>query len=145
MMIGNQRRMKKIAAILLSISAIQFGFVPPIVDLTVSHVFHPDWPPHARFHMVWLLAIGSTLATYVLISLWVQPNEQKSRHASIIGCIVLAGFFASAFAQTSYGGSLSDLDEPIQILGIDGNVVAFSIAAVLQIIGTAILWYLRRQ
>ena len=136
--------MKKIATIVLSIAAIQYGFVPPIVDLTESHVFHPDWTAHAKFHMVWLLAVGSLLAAYVLISLWVRPNEQKSKYASIIGCIVLAGFFSSALFQSAYGGSLSDLQEPIQILGIDGNIVAFSIAAILQIIGTAILWYPKR-
>ncbi len=136
--------MKKIATIILSIAAIQYGFVPPFVDFTVSHVFHPDWTPHAKFHMVWLLAVGILMAIYVLVSLWVKPNDQKSKNASVIGCIILAGFFSSALFQSTYGGSLSDLEQPIQILGVDGNIAAFTIAAVLQIIGTAILWYPKR-
>ncbi len=46
----------KLASVLLIVSAIIYGVLPPIVDLTDTHVFHPSWTTHARFHMVWLLA-----------------------------------------------------------------------------------------
>ena len=96
--------MTKIVMILLLIATIQYSFMPPIIDLTEFHVFHSDWPPHARFHMVWLLVVGTPLATCVLLALWVKPNKQRTKHASILRCIVLDGFFVSAFTLTSYDG-----------------------------------------
>lgn len=131
------------AKVFLSIAAIQFGFVPPIVDFTETHVFHPDWPPHARFHLVWLLALGTVIASYVLATIWLRPAA--IRHASIIGCIVLSTFFLAALFSSLYGGSLSDMAEPIRILGIDGNVFSFSIASILQVCGTTIVWRDTRQ
>ena len=61
-----------IGMILLTVAAIQYGFVPPIVDLTETHVFHQEWPPHARFHMMWLLTAGS-MARW----LWTTENSRK--------------------------------------------------------------------
>jgi len=130
------------ARILLSVSAIQFGLIPPLVDFTETHVFHPAWPPHARFHLVWLLVLGASLALWVLYAIWIASRRDSvaGRQASLIGCLVLAGFFVAAIARAGYGGSLTDAAEPIQILGVDGNVFSFAIAAVLQGIGTLLAW-----
>lgn len=134
--------MKLFAKILLTIAAIQYGVIPVIIDLTDTHVFHHDWPPHARFHMVWLLMIGSSVAAYVCALLWVvgKDKNQSLRHAAILGCLPLFGFFVSAALMGRYGGSLSDLEHPIRVMGLDGNVVSFSVAAVLQITGTFLIW-----
>ncbi|PHR61252.1 MAG: hypothetical protein COA43_04555 [Robiginitomaculum sp.] len=132
----------KFAKILLTIAAIQYGVIPVVIDLTNTHVFHSDWPPHARFHMVWLLIVGSSIAVYVTALLWIIGANTKSslRHAAIIGCLPLFGFFVSAALMQQYGGSLSDLDAPIEVMGLDGNVVSFTVAAVFQIIGTLLIW-----
>ncbi len=105
-------------------------------------MLHPDWPAHARFHLVWLLALGSAISIYVLGAIWSRSSHSSLaiRQASIVGCIVLAGFFTAALTRASYGGSLSDLADPILVFGIDGNLFSFSIAAVFQLIGTAIVW-----
>src|SRR5262245_7454531 len=129
--------------ILLTIAAIQYGFVPPIVDFTTSHVFHPDWPPHARFHMVWSLAVCSSLALYVIASVWMRAEREAARlrHVSVIGCVILLGFFTAALFRSAYGGSLSDAAEPIRILGIDGNVFSFGVALILQVLGSWRVWF----
>ena len=87
--------MRLIAKILLTVAAIQYGFVPPIVDFSETHMFHPDWPPHARFHLVWLLAVGAALAAYVLFCIWNTSSRRPEvlRQASVIGCLVLGAFF----------------------------------------------------
>lgn len=130
------------AKILLTVAAIQFGFIPPIIDFTETHVFHPDWPPHARFHLVWLLASGSVVAAYLLVNIWFvsRHNAGVLRQTSVLGCLVLAAFFIAVIFRSQYGGSLSDMVPPIQVFGIDGNVFSFSIASVLQVAATVILW-----
>ena len=134
--------MNLLAKILLSIAAIQFGFIPAFVDFTETHVFHPDWPPHARFHLVWLLTSGVVFASGVLVAIWygAKRNWQLIKHVSLIGCIVLGSFFVAVGARAYYGGSLTDSKTPIEIFGLDGNVVSFTVAALLQLIGTIIVW-----
>lgn len=135
--------MFKLAQILLTIAAIQFGIIPPIVDFTETHVFHSDWPPHARFHLVWLLFVGTSIALVIIVSVWKKFEHRLNviKLVSLLGCIVLLGFFVSALVKDSYGGSLTDLADPIQVMGIDGNLFSFSIAAVLQLIGTYLIWF----
>lgn len=135
--------MLKLAQILLTIAAIQFGIIPPIVDFTETHVFHPDWPPHARFHLVWLLFTGTSMALVIIFAVWKRFEHRLTvlKLVSLLGCIVLAGFFVSALFAKSYGGSLTDLAEPIVVMGIDGNLFSFSIAAVLQLTGTYLVWF----
>lgn len=134
--------MNLVARILLTVAAIQYGFVPPMVDLSESHVFHPDWPPHARFHLVWLLALAASLASYVLFCLWSASSRRPGvlRQASVLGCLVLGAFFLAAALRSQYGGSFADLADPMEVLGIDGNVFSFGIASILQVTGSVIIW-----
>jgi len=134
--------MINIVRVLLTIAAIQYGFFPLAADLGESHVFNPDWPPHARLHTVWLLGIGSGIGAYVIFLTW-GPSKDRIRqlwHASILGIIVLAAFFVAAVTSSSYGGALSDPVHEILIAGINANLFAFSIAAIFQISAMIILW-----
>lgn len=131
-----------LAKVFLSVAAIQYGFIPPIVDLADSHVFHPDWPPHARFHLVWPLVSGFLFSSYVLIMVWYSSwqNQKALKHASVIGCVILTAFFVATITSPGYGGSLSDLDHPMKVFGLDRNVFAFSLASIFQLAGTVMVW-----
>lgn len=131
-----------VAKVLLTVAAIQYGVLPVIADLSDSHLFHPDWTPHARFHLVWLLALGAALAAYVVFSVWVLAARQPEvlRHVSLLGLFVLGGFFVAVASQTTFGGALSDLETPPSIIGFDANVFAFTVAIVLQLNGTLLVW-----
>jgi len=130
------------ARILLTIAAIQYGFVPLIVDLSPSHVFHTEWPGHARFHMVWLLAVSCGMATYVLWLVWWLAANRLARlkRALPIGFVLLGGFFLSSSLMPLYSGLLADPEHQVTILGSDGNMFAFSIAFLIQVIATIIIW-----
>ena len=131
-----------IARILLTVAALQYGLIPILVDLSPSHVFHSDWPPHSRFHMVWLLTSSAGLAVFVTWLVW-RPGKQSNqrlRLACMPGFIVLGGFFVSAMLRQSYGGALADPAHQIMIAGIDGNLFSFSIAMFLQVSGTALVF-----
>ncbi len=139
--------MSLVAKVLLTIAAIQYGVMPLIADFSESHVFHPDWAPHARFHLVWLLTLGSTLAAYVVFSVW-QPAKKRPevlKHVSLIGCFVLGAFFAATLTQPAYGGSLTDLAAPNTLFGVNANVFSFSIASVFQLTATFLFWTNKEQ
>jgi hypothetical protein len=133
----------RIAAILLSLSAIIYGVLPPLVDLTDSHVFHPGWTPHARFHMVWLLAVNSSLALFVVcLVMWRGGDRvQRLRCAGILGSIALGGFVIAALFRNAYGGAFTDPVGGVPpLMGIDANLVVFSPAIVMQIIALIIVF-----
>ena len=131
-----------VAKTLLTIAAIQYGIMPLIADFSETHIFHPDWTPHARFHLVWLLALGSTLAAYVVASVWLFAGRRPEllKHASLIGCFVLGAFYVAVLGQHAYGGSLTDTVAPNTILGLNANVFSFSIASVFHLAATLLVW-----
>jgi hypothetical protein len=141
----DNRRTKTIlmAKILLTIAAIQYGIMPVVADFSETHLFHPEWTPHARFHLVWLLGLGGSLATYVVISVWLLSRSQLEllKHTSLLGCFVLGAFFVAVSGQSAYGGSLTDLAEPNAIMGINANVFSFTIASLFQLIAVFLIWF----
>jgi hypothetical protein len=134
-----------VSALLLVAAAI-YGIIPPIVDLGESHTFHPAWPPHARFHMVWLLGTNSTLAAIVawlVLTGTVEQRETRLRFASLLGIAALGGFFVATLTQSAYGGALHDPTAEVSlILGLDGNLVAFTPALVIQLVAA---WLAHRK
>ncbi len=132
----------KVAAILLTLAAIVYGVIPPFVDLTPTHVFHPAWPAHARFHMVWQLAINSALGLFVLYLVWWPAGDRLARLkvASILGCISLGGFVVAALTRGAYGGAFTDPGGVPPVMGLDANVLAFSPAMLMQIVALVLVF-----
>ena len=128
----------KLVSVLLLVAAAIYGIIPPIVDLSDTHAFHPAWPPHARFHMVWLLGTNSTLALIVAWLVLAGPAEQREtrlRFASLIGIAALGGFFVATLSQSAYGGALHDPTAHVSlILGVDGNILVFTPALAMQLV-----------
>jgi drug/metabolite transporter (DMT)-like permease len=58
--------------LLMTLCTVGYGFLPPFVDLGVTHVQHPDWTPHSRMHMVWLLATNFGVSVLALYLLWLH-------------------------------------------------------------------------
>ena len=93
------------AQILLTISAFEF-FGPIFRDYSPSHAFNPDWPGHARVHLVWLLGFMffSGLANLYLI--WFRrPRDVRDLWLSIAWqACNLGGFWIAYLLASSYGG-----------------------------------------
>ena len=124
--------------LLLTISTISWGLAPIGADWGPSHVFHVDWPPHARLHAVWLLTTGATLAVLSIGLVWLPSREKRAnlRVAGIIGLLMLIGFFAALALAGTYGGSISDPDHEALVFGINRNLVILTVTLVIQAIGT---------
>lgn len=137
----------RIARILIIIPTLWYGFIPPIVDFSESHVFHQDWTGHARFHMVWLLTSNFLLCITALIFLFKNiPNKIiGTRIAGLISLSVYLGFFFSAFTMNLYKGSLSDSNGMDPIMGIDGNLLVFSPLTLFVIIGLYLSFNIKNE
>ena len=131
-----------VGRILMTIATLIYGVPPPLVDLTETHVFHPEWTPHSRLHMVWLLGTNSAVAVLALYFLWLDKTHSAYgvRLAGILGLCVFGGFWLSASTISLYGGALSDKGGVPPILGMDANIVVFSFALLLLLVG----WFLAR-
>lgn len=132
-----------IGRIIMTIATLMYGVLPPFIDLTETHVFHPDWTPHARMHMVWLLGTNTSIAALALYFLWLhKPNPALGvRIASLLGLCVYGGFMLSASTISLYNGSMSDRGGVAPIMGMDANIIGFSVAFLLLLVG----WSLARK
>lgn len=130
-------RIAILGRIFMTLATLMYGIIPPLVDLTETHVFHPDWTPHARMHMVWLLGTNTAIALVALYFLWLHKSRLAVGVplAGVMGLCVYGGFMLSAFTTPLYGGSMSDAGGVPPVLGLDANILAFSFALLLLIVG----------
>ena len=59
-----------ITRIIFTIASIAIAVGPTIADFNKTHATHPDWPGHARFHVVWQVLGFYPSAIIALIILW---------------------------------------------------------------------------
>ncbi len=131
--------------VLMTAAILVFTTVPPLVDLVGStHVFRPDWTPHARVHTVWLLGLGSAVGVLALALLWIREKDPVFNFnlAFVLGLMVYGAFFLAASTRSLYGGAMTDEGglSPGPF-GFDPNTFVFSIATAVLIVG----WGLGRR
>jgi len=127
---------------LLILAALIYGALPIWADLSDTHVFHADWPPHARFHMVWQLTILVISSLLTIIGAVLVKTRQVTimKLLPLPGLIVLMAFFLTALSVNVFSGSLSDDPNARSIMGLDANVFVFSLAAFLQLLAAGLIW-----
>lgn len=125
------------ARLLVTVPAVWLAVVPAVADLNESHVFHPSWPGHARFHTVWLISTTSLSSLVAMWLLWRGPWADARASILVAASIlaaVLAGFFVATVGRPLYDGTLSDVRPP-GATGFDANLVAFSALAIVLLAG----------
>jgi hypothetical protein len=60
----------KIAFWLVTTVAVVTSFLAYVFDWNETHVYNPNWPPHAKFHNAQTLLLGSLLGVVSLYFLW---------------------------------------------------------------------------
>lgn len=131
-----------VGRVLMTLCTVGYGFLPPLVDLGRTHVQHPDWTPHSRMHMVWLLATNFGVSVLALYLLWHHSARATLgvRLAGLLGVCVYGGFILAASTAPLYGGALTDRDGVPPVLGMDLNVLVFSLALLTLLVG----WFMAR-
>ncbi len=132
-----------IARALITFTAAFLAIVPPIADISVTHIFHPEWTGHARLHTVWLITTNALVSVVAIIWMW-RPGVEDvpraiRRAATLVGCVLL-GFFVAGATQGLYGGSFSDPGGVAPAAGgIDANLAAFSVHACIVLVALFLL------
>ena len=131
--------MHSLGRILMTLAILGHTVVPPAVDLlTDTHVFNPTWPPHARFHTVWLIGATSSVGVLALGLLWGRFGEGRLQLnlAGALSAIVYGSFYLSAMTLGAYGGTLADQAGVVPgPFGIDANLFVFTIWSIVLAVG----------
>ena len=125
-----------IARILITIATLVYGIAPLLADLNATHVFHPEWTPHARLHLVWMLGSNFCIAALAIWLLWFRAQPVL---AAVLGLCVTGGFWIAIATRSLYGGALSDFGSDVgKSLFMEGNALVFGAIVILLIAGIAL-------
>ncbi len=93
--------------ILMTLGILIYALLIPILEISPSHVFNPNWPAHALLHEVWQLMSNSMMGVYCLWLIW---KEGKIFAPSLISLLVMGGFLMAYALRNLYGGSMVHSD-----------------------------------
>jgi len=95
------------SALWISVSAGLF-----INDFNSTHLFNPDWPPHARLHMMMLFMTTGAFTLLGLYLCWGPADSrlQSLKLSAIAGSLYMYGTVAAALTMPYYGGSMEWTD-----------------------------------
>lgn len=111
---------QRIGRTLLSVVLVSTAVVSVAVDWNDSHVFNPDWVPHAKFHDVVMLHLLCGVCLLGLWLLWRRSPEPEigARVAASIPIIFWGAFFYTTFLVPGTSLSASPEEVPPQFLGL---------------------------
>jgi hypothetical protein len=132
---------ERIAAVLLTLTAVIYGIILLIVDISPTHILHPAWSPHARFHVVWQISVNTMLGFLAVLLVWWPGVNRPLRLkiAALLGCIALGGFVVAALTRHLYAGAFSEPGGVPPIAGVDANVLAFTPTLAIQFIALVLV------
>jgi hypothetical protein len=128
------------AQILLTLTALEF-FGPILRDIDATHALNPSWVGHARLHLIWLLAFMGLSGIANLYLIWFRrPFDVRNlRLSAAWQACNLGGFWVAVVLAPAYGGAVTLPETHVHILGLDENVVAFTVLSALLIAAGAAL------
>lgn len=114
---------------LITFSILLYAIVVPILEINETHVFNPNWTPHAKIHEVWQLITNTGIGVLCLWLVWVRKEIKLS---GILSLLVTGGFLLAYGLKNTYGGSMKYLDGSEKtLLGINIGVLGFGMAFIL--------------
>jgi hypothetical protein len=130
----------RLAQLLLTLTALEF-FGPIARDINATHALNPDWVGHARLHLIWLLAFMGLSGVVNLWLIWFRrPFDLRNLWLSVAWqACNLGGFWVAVVLAPAYGGAVTMPDTHVKVLGLDENVVAFTVLSALLLASAATL------
>jgi hypothetical protein len=135
----------KLGRSIMSFVLVVGAVISTAVDWNATHLFNPNWHPHARFHGALFLMILDAMTVVALWLLWRRSKEPE------IGLKVAALFVAAVwmpflYIETLVPGSSLLASEDVPVLKVAGMTFApnLVVAAVLLLL-TAIAYWIARE
>ncbi len=134
----------QIGMALMTIAILQFTVIPLFADLNRTHAANPEWPGHARNHLVTQVLTTSSLGACALYFLWSGRVVQELAIciAIILSVAALAPFFISSLASPIFGGQIMPVRRGlgnVRFGRIEGNLANFGLSAILLVTGRVLL------
>lgn len=110
------------ARLLITFGVLIYAGVVPWLELNDTHVFNPEWPPHARLHEVWQLITHCGLGAFCLWRCWARADI---RLPALIALMIMGGFLAALALADQYGGSMVLREGGVErtVLGLNLGVI----------------------
>lgn len=112
---------------LITVATLAYSVGPFLIDMNRTHLLHPAWPGHARFHLFWATASQLAVAGIALWLTWVGAGDPRwlCRLAIGIGLAMNSGFWVALVCRKFFGGTLHDPQGIPPLAGkVDGNLLA---------------------
>ena len=92
---------------LLSLNALFVGVGGFLADWNATHLFNPNWPPHAKFHNGQTMATGALLALASLFFVWRRAGDRKT---NVLATAIFGGvlYWTQAAANLFPGTAWTD-------------------------------------
>ena len=130
---------KTVVKLALTIMTTYFAVVPMLADVSDSHLFNSEWPPHSKVHLVWFLMFTGLIAGISIFLLWFKDELLAP---SLIGLSFNFSFVVAFYAAPFYGGV--EEGHAVSLTDIPPNL-AENVALGLGFLGIAIYLQMRRQ
>ena len=119
--------------LVLSVILIFFGFGDVLIDGNATHLLNPDWPPHARYHLVMQFVAFAALGALGLLFLW-RPGRDGKLHlrvAALIPVALIGSLYLAALVPTTSKLYETDM-AALRVLGValPPNLLAGTLALV---------------
>ncbi|WP_158880302.1 DUF6640 family protein [Amycolatopsis anabasis] len=89
--------------VLISLTSLATAVGPYRADWNETHVFNPNWPPHAKFHNGQTMSMGLSLGLASLYQLWRAPGSART---SLDTAAVLASlYWVTQISALAYPGA----------------------------------------
>jgi len=128
-----------IGKLLLSGAALITAVAPVVNDWNDTHIFSPQWAPHARFHGA--VSVGMTLMLSPL-ALWLTWHRSADRSATLAtAALVPVAYWAPFFAALLVPGArFEDPEHPLPrgVLGLPPNLAGAGATVLTALAGWAL-------
>ncbi len=92
-----------VGKVLISVSAVAAPLGAFAADWNRTHIYNPNWPPHAKFHNAQTMVSGVQTAALSLLQLWgPSPDE---RYSLRFGTLLAALYWMSQDAASFFPGT----------------------------------------
>ncbi|MFT3767294.1 MAG: hypothetical protein QM820_17485 [Minicystis sp.] len=121
-------------------STVTYGLLTALIDvLDPHHLRNPEWPGHARFHLLWLISAGvlGALASIYLFWTATPRSPERIRTGALLGMIHIGGFFTAALFK-SVSGAEFDADGRVLFGFIPPAALHLSTSAALLAAGVSL-------